>query len=285
MESNVLIVGGDSQIGLAIASELKSKNISYWKTTRREEDLGNKTLYLDLDKNVENWNPPEFISTVIFCATVKPKEKQNSGLNTLNNSSTILLAKKFQSQGSFVIFLSTNSVYDGSVAFTNSTVEVCPRNNYGFDKAVTEKELIGLGDNISILRISKVVTSNMPIFLSWIHSWGEGKPVFPFDDMVMAPISISFVVILVLTIMKNKIKGIVQASADRDITYSEAAFYLAEQLGIEKSLISPSSYINAGISFSPAHTTLDSVRLKNDLLIDPPSPFEAIDEFLTHIKN
>jgi len=65
------------------------------------------------------------------------------------------VTERLQVQGSFVIFLSSNQVFDGTTPYRHSDEAVCPLNEYGRQKAAFENWLLGRSKPAAILRLTK----------------------------------------------------------------------------------------------------------------------------------
>jgi dTDP-4-dehydrorhamnose reductase len=104
----------------------------------------------------------------------------------------------------------------------------------------------------------------------------------PFSDMVMAPVPLSLAAGAIAQMLIRRVPGVVQVSADRDVTYAEVAYYLSGRVRSSPGLVRPLTTAEAGYPrlFAPAHTTLDTTRLREELRLKPPDVWSAIDESL-----
>ncbi|NJM59216.1 MAG: sugar nucleotide-binding protein [Oscillatoriales cyanobacterium RU_3_3] len=284
-QTNVLlIVGADSSIGQALAARLRSGGKPVLETTRRRETLTETRIFLDLtqEKEIENWNPPAQIETAYLCAAVtslaqcNQDSMQSAEVNVRN---TISLARNLISRGTFVVFLSTNQVYDGSIPFRKADDRVCPQNEYGRQKAEAEKHLLALGNLVSIARFTKVLNHNVPLFQRWIQELRNNRPIHPFLDMVMAPVPLFFAVDVLSRLAELRLPGIIQVSGEQDITYDRVAYYITRQIGANLELVKPIKSKEAGLhpEFVPLHTTLDTTQLRVQLGLETPNVWSVID--------
>ena len=58
-KKRVLIIGGDSVIAHGLCAKLNQYDIDLIATTRRAKQISKKKLFLDLEKDAENWVTPE----------------------------------------------------------------------------------------------------------------------------------------------------------------------------------------------------------------------------------
>ena len=147
-----------------------------------------------------------------------------------------------------MVFPSTNLVFDGCEAFRRSDEPVSPRAEYGRQKAAAERGLLGLApEQAAIVRLTKVLDPEDPLLNGWIAALRRGEPVHPFRDKVMAPVSLSSTVKVLLGVAQARLRGISQYSAARDISYVDAALALCRELGIPTPLIEPLDSASAGL--------------------------------------
>jgi dTDP-4-dehydrorhamnose reductase len=116
----------------------------------------------------------------------------------------------------------------------------------------------------------------------WQRALNNGEVIHPFKDMVISPVPLNFVVTGLKRIIELRLPGIVQISGEKDITYADAAYYVADKIGARKHLVQPVNSLEAGIpaESAPSHTTLDTSRLRAELGLDPPDVWTTIDSMI-----
>lgn len=286
-DSSILIVGGDSSIGQSLKHALEGGGQRVLETTRHTLKVSATKLFLDLSQDERNWTlPPIPAKTAVICAAITSLEKCQTiaeSSRLVNVANTVALAKRLLDSGTFVIFLSSNAVFDGETPFAKSSSPVNSQTEYGRQKSETEKKLLALDDRVAIVRLSKVITPNMPLFLGWIRQLRQGKVIHPILNMVMSPVWVGCVVEVLKMLSDKQLSMLVHFSANQDITYYETASYLAIKLGLDQDLISPISSADKGIHAPPKFTTLDCSEMEG-LGYDAPTPLEALDRFLEHCR-
>ena len=97
--------------------------------------------------------------------------------------------------------------------------------------------------------------------------------------MGMAPVSLNLVTDLLVRAGAAGMAGILQVSADRDITYEAAALHLAARLGVARERVQavPSCDMTEPL---PRHTTLDTPRLRQELGLEAPPATAALDSLI-----
>jgi dTDP-4-dehydrorhamnose reductase len=278
----ILVVGGDSMIGAALVGRLERAGKSVVSTTRRRETTGSSRLFLDLSGDVDEWELPARVSVAVLCAGVtKIEECQRDPASTshINVVSTVKLARRLTAAGAFTVYLSTNQVFDGSMARRRPHDLPSPQTEYGKQKAQVEREIAALGsDAVSIVRLTKVFGSKPQLLEGWINSLRHGDVIHPFRNMLISPVSLDFVVSALERVIDRRLPGILHVSGDTEISYAEVAYYLAKKLGIAAHLVQPVDSIEAGIpaAAAPRHTSLDTTRLSAELELEPPNVWTAI---------
>lgn len=262
--SDVLIVGCQGLIGRALADTCEREGIRWVGTARSPQSK--KVYALDLASSPEKWSLPELGKVAILCAAetkVSHCETNPESTHRINVTQTVALAQWLWKQGVSVVFLSTNLVYDGSKPDFTPSAKTVPQTQYGAQKAECEKLLQAAIPALAIVRLTKVVHEGFAVFCDWIQSLRGGEVIHPFHDMQFSPIPLSGVLDELKQLIVGFRAGVFQLSGDRDVSYSEAAFLLAETLGFDVALVQPVSARERGISVSqcPTYTTLSPYRV------------------------
>jgi dTDP-4-dehydrorhamnose reductase len=281
-DQQILVVGADGMMGRRLVTAFEREGKSVWGTTRNPMTVEGKRVYLDLASDVDHFEPPFLgAGTAILCAantTIDQCQREPWATRRVNVDNTVALAKKFLEAGMFVIFPSSNTVFDGCSAFPTARDVPNPPHEYGRQKADAEKQLLRMGKSTAVIRFSKIIAPNMPLLSGWIRGLLSGEAVHPFSDAVMAPISAVFATELVCRVATYQHPGVTQASATHDISYASAAKYLATKIAADINLIKPISCKNVGLSGFPDHATLDTTELVK-LGLEAPVPTRALDQF------
>lgn len=283
--SRHLIVGGDGLIGRGLRDRLLGSGEVVFTTTRQFSQCSNTNLFLDLSQDVASWLPPQPIDVAYLCAAVSSLERCRTDpvySYSINVTGTVAIAKTFVEQGTFVIFLSSNAVYDGRLPYRRAEEPVCPTTEYGKQKAETEQQLLALGDRVSIVRFAKVLAPNNPLLNNWRRSLQNGEIIRPFSDLAIAPISLTFAIEVLQRIARCRLPGIVQVSGPCDVTYEQVARYLQEQLNANPNLVEAIAAAEAGLPLEviPQYTTLDTTRLQTELRLITPAFGATLDSIL-----
>ena len=280
--SSHLIIGVDGLIGNSIYQHLVVGKHNVIGTTRRKTKKKGAHHHLDLSEDVSDWQCPESVDTCIFCASVTNLElceENPSETNAINIDATLSIIEKLGKENIHVIYLSTNLVFNGTKPFNRPDDKTYPETEYGRQKAVVEKYLRDYYSDYTIVRISKILYHNFPLFASWCESLMNGEIIHPFADKVISPVPLGFIVNVLKEIIEKKPTGIFQISGECDVSYAQAALWGAEKLGYELSLIDPISVAQSDYSgHVPDDTTLNIERLVSELAMTPPTVRSTIQQ-------
>lgn len=281
-----LVIGADGVLGRSISEQLRSLGHCVIETKRLPAD-GNPPL--DIATMAASWPLPPNLTAAYFCAAVTSQHECRTAFKrayAVNVTGTVVLIRRLVDSGVFVVFPSTNLVFDGSRPHVPAEAATCPRTAYGQMKAEVEANVLAFGGGVGVVRLTKVVHGALPIFSEWRTSFRRGLELRPFHDMVFAPLAISDAASVLINVGQQQAHGITQASAQDDISYAQACHFLARRLGVPESHVRPVSWQESGMHFEhvPAHTTLDTSRAEQFCGFSTPTARAVLEEAL-HIPN
>lgn len=269
-----LIVGADGLVGRALFTHFKQAGERVIGTTRRKASVDESRVYLDLDEDIEDWALSQPVDVAIICGGVTKLDacRQDSQSSARVNVEGIpALAKKLAARGSFVVYLSTNQVFDGSEPHHRPDDPLSPVTEYGRQKAEAERLIGRLGERVAIVRFTKILEPKNPLLSAWSEKLRNGQTIHPFSDMRMAPVPLACAVSVLRLVVDRRLAGIIQVSGADDLSYAEAACIGAQSVKADLRLVEPVKASQLSYrEFIPAHTTLSIDRLRSVLGIEPP---------------
>jgi dTDP-4-dehydrorhamnose reductase len=277
----LLIVGGDSLVGGVLAGHFADHGWTVSTTTRRRGPAAAGHLHLDLaDPNPDALaNLPAADAAVLVAAVsrIGDCETAPEASWNVNVVGTLRVAEALAERGSHLILLSSDKVFDGSRPRRRRQDTVCPACEYGRQKAAAETGVLGLGDRGAVLRLSKVLEPSLDLLAGWRAELAAGRPIAPFHDLYLAPVTATLVARLVRRIAADRAAGIFQCTGREDRSYVDLARRLADDLGADPSLVAPTSCHQAGLpeAARPCHTTLEMTEEQARWGLTPP-PFDAV---------
>jgi dTDP-4-dehydrorhamnose reductase len=288
-----LIIGIDSTLGTALQEELLIAGWDVFGSTRRKEKLGSQNsclhpaacprdparshnahsnlnnqqtsstqniFFLDL-ADLSDFHFSTKVDVVFLCASITKITscRDDPSCHRINVDAQVELAKYFINQGVHVIFLSSSAVFDGKKTGYTIKDATCPVTAYGESKAIAEQKLLELANNVSIVRLSKVLTPNYPLIMKWLEELKAGRSIEPFNDLYLSPVAIKIVTMCLREIADGMLFGIIHLSGEEDVSYSFIAQCLADLIKAKPTLIRPKSVLSANgfASETLRYTSLD----------------------------
>ena len=253
-----LIVGGNSVIGKALGNYWEKNNIDFHSSTRNL-GLSSKTKpFIDLE-NLDLANLDCSYDSVVLCAAMSKLdqcEKHPNRTREINVINTFKLAQRLSDSGAMILFLSTNQVFDGKIPFRKINDEKKPINEYGNQKSETE-DLMARLEQYSILRLTKVIYPELPLFRQWFDCLSNSIEIKAFTDMKFSPVDINVVVHMIDDLLIKRKNGVYHCLCDVDVSYYDYAVNFAQQYGFSKDLVLKDSYKNKNFPFAtPKFTSL-----------------------------
>ncbi|MFO0967403.1 MAG: sugar nucleotide-binding protein [Gemmataceae bacterium] len=280
-----LIIGGDSKVGQALHGRYHAEGLPVIATSRRSEQTSHVSL--DLAEDPARWRLPDDVGVVFLCAAVTRLETcrtQPDASAKVNVHAPLHLARTLHARGAFIVFLSTNQVFDGTKPYRRVDEPVCPQSEYGRQKAELERRLLELGAGVAVVRFTKILEPHVPLFEQWKTELRQGHVIEPFSDMVQAPVPLAFAVRSLASVAEERRSGFFHVSGERDMSYAEMGLAAAHAVGAKPSLVRPKRAVDSGIAPEnlPKHTTL-CTRSLDRLGLRAPEVERTVREALTGV--
>jgi dTDP-4-dehydrorhamnose reductase len=278
-----LIIGGDSNLGKALKLRLERDGWDIWTTTRRPQNLTNKSLFLDLLNPELSWCTERF-DTVWFLAAQanqlfckeNPKESY-----IINVESPIQIMTILGKTGTHIIFPSTSLVFSGNKPFPTIDDPIEPVGEYAIHKSIVERFLNEVSFiKKTIIRFSKVLDKENGLLKQWVNSLLQGHTIHPLIDLNFSPISLTTATEVLARIGIHKSYGIMQISNQEQCSYVDFIYGLAKHLNLKIELIHSRTIMDLNLQdvFCPKYSTLDSRLVLSEIGINSPTIEQTISE-------
>jgi dTDP-4-dehydrorhamnose reductase len=276
----ILIVGGDGIIGGALERKLAVMGHDVAVTTRHRERVTEGTVFLDLARPHVALPPAKY---AVICAAMtrfNDCREMPELARQINVTAPVALCADLISRGTRVILLSTSAVFDGRTPHVDASKPPSPRSVYGRLKADAERGVLALGENASVLRLTKVLSRETGILAQWVGELKSGRNIQAFDDHRFCPITLDNALDTIAALIEGGESGIYQVSGSADISFVEAARHLATRIGVPLQRVTAVNAEECGVpadEITP-FTSLDTSRLSALTGFVPPQPYVVIDK-------
>jgi len=287
MSSSCLVVGGTGTIGSALAALMAERGIDFWITSRqRRARRFDKVISLDL-ADASGQMLPVKPRAAFLCAastSILDCESNAQTTNRTNVVGNVAIARQLLEAGTFVIFLSSSAVFDGSEICPEERAPQSQNTEYGRQKAEAERQLMDLDGgrgNVAIVRITKAFSPDTPLIRRFVQHISRGERFGAFADLYISPVSLRYVVESLLEIERRRIGGIFHLSGSVELSYADFARRLAMELGVSPDLVRDSSVDQSPspVLYRPRHPALGMAQTEKKVGLAP----EPIDATLANL--
>lgn len=278
-----LIIGADGLIGSMLRRDWCKHGFSVAATSLRPLADNQGAVILDLSQPAVMWPDLPRCRVAVIAAAITNLEQcrqQPAATREVNVAQTVRLAERLAEQGAFVVFISSNLVFDGTRPCRQPAERVCPVSEYGRQKAEAEAALLKLGERCAVVRLTKVFHGDLGLIKAWREQLRKGQIIRPFSDYLCAPITLDCVTEAIRLVAQSSRSGIWQVSASEDISYAEIAAQLAGCGGFDAALVQPTTAPRDKSEHLPRFTTLDTRQLEETFDFHIPSARQTVEAIL-----
>lgn len=162
----------------------------------------------------------------------------------INVTNSVRLVGILMEAGAFVVYPSSNAVFEGATGRCNESSRPSAISEYGRQKADAEQAMLRLVDRtprqsgLAVVRLTKVVTAK-GLVGQWLETLRTGGDVEAATNLLLSPISLQFGVRCLTGIAAARRGGIYHLSGEGVVSYFEFALGLARALGAASAQVKP----------------------------------------------
>jgi dTDP-4-dehydrorhamnose reductase len=288
----ILVTGSSGLIGTQLTKDLlKTETIfSVYNTSIPTYGI---PINLDItqDKQVskvlEEINPDVIVH--LAALTDVDKCQENYDLSYKINTKPCKIISKFaEKNNTFLIYVSTDYVFDGQHGLRKESHLTNPQTIYGKTKLEGENIIKNSKNPWCIIRTSTPfgVHSKKKSFLVWVtESLLAGKTIQIVDDQFTSPVYIPHFSEMLQEIISKKITGLFHLSGNTRISRYDLAVLLAQNLELNSKLIIPVKIADMNWKSSrPSDCSLDLAKISSLLENKPKDISETINLFISDLK-
>ena len=263
----VFITGGSGLLGSKIAEIAIDKEYEVYSGyySHKPEfgeavkfDLSNPESITGVIRKVE----PDAIIHSAALTDVDKCEVEKELAYKINVEGTKVVAEMAKKVGAFMVYISTDYVFDGSKGMYKEEDETNPINYYGYTKLLGEKYC----QNFCIARTcviygAKPASGKVNFALWLINKLEKGESVKIVTDQYITPTLNTNLAKMLLEVAERKITGIFHLAGATRVSRFEFAKEIARVFGLDESLIIPSKMDEINwIAKRPRDSSLDVSR-------------------------
>ena len=239
--------------------------------------------------SVFNEKNPDVVIHLGAMTDVDLCESENLSATEINAKSTEIIANECSKQNSFLIYLSTDYVFDGNSGMYKETDTTNPIGYYGKSKLDGEISVQNSSADYCIARTSTPfgLHSKKKSFPVWIIENLEQKnQINVLTDQITSPTYIPNLSKMLIEIAERKITGILHVSGASNMSRYDMACKIANKLNYDQSLLKQSTMNEMNwIAKRPKNSSLDVSKAISTLHEKPQTIEESIELFASTIKS
>lgn len=208
---------------------------------------------------------------------------------SVNATATGFLAAACQNLKSFIIYVSTDYVFDGEHGNYGEDDPPNPINVYGKSKLAGEQETVRRSGDFCIARTSVVFgwgRKHRPNFATWVYEkLREGQKIKVVTDQFATPTLNSNLARMLLEVAERRMNGVFHFSGSTRVSRYEFAVLLARKFGFDETLLTPVKADETNwTARRPFDSSLNTARAQKTLAHKPATLTEVLGEFAEDVE-
>lgn len=289
-----LVTGSAGLIGSQLVSNLEQSGqtvYSCYNDTKPSHGIPVKLNLLNIQEistTLQQFQPDVIIHLAAL-TDVEKCELEPKLAYSINTKATEEIVKEADRIGCFLIYLSTDYVFDGKKGMYIENDSTNPINQYGKTKLNGEKAVEKCKSPWTIIRTSTPFGSHstkktFPIWV--IENFQKNKTLSVLEDQFTSPTYVSNLTEMILDIISHNLVGFFHLSGSTRISRYEFAKMIAEKLNLDTSLLKPVK-INemSWKARRPLDSSLDVSKANLILNKKPLSIEDSLHDYLPQLKD
>lgn len=242
-----LVTGSTGLIGSQLVFDLEQSGRTVYSCYNTAKPSHGIPIKLDL-LNIQEISTtlqkfqPDVIIHLAALTDVEKCELEPKLAYSINTKATEKIAKEAERIGCFLIYLSTDYVFDGKNGMYKENDPTNPINQYGKTKLNGEKAVEECKSPWAIMRTSTPFGnhSTKKTFPIWIiENLQKNKTISILEDQFTSPTYVPNLTEMILDIMSHNLVGFFHLSGSTRISRYEFAKMIVEKLNLDTSLLKP----------------------------------------------
>lgn len=288
-----LVTGSSGFVGRQISKDLAESSQVFSCFHKTRPDIGTPVL-MDITRTDDIENAIQKIKpdVIIHCAAmadVNQCEKEKDLARSINVKATETIARQAAKIRSFLVYISTDYVFDGKHSMRKESDETNPVNYYGMTKLEGEQKVQEVASKWCIARTC-VPYGTHPTrknFLTHVLEALQKRQEFPAPvDQHICPTYLPNLSRMIIEMGTRQIAGIIHLAGSTRVSRYDMAVMISEKLGLDQALLKPvkMSEMKNWTAKRPHDTSLDTSKAYKILKEKPLGIEEGLDLYIKEIR-
>ena len=289
----VLVTGSAGLVGQQVVKDLSNTHQVFSCYNKLKPEYGD-SVKMDL-KNCEmissilTEKKPDIVIHLGAMTGVDLCEKEKTSASEINTKATEIIAKECSKLNSFLVYVSTDYVFDGNLGMYKEDDVTNPLGFYGKSKLEGEKVVQNFSTNWCIARTSTPfgLHPTKKSFPMWvIENLQKQKQIDVLIDQFTSPTYIPNLSRMLIEISERRITGIIHTAGASKISRYQMASMVSDKLNLDSTLLKQIS-INkmTWVAQRPKDSSLDVSRASSILNEKPQKIDQSLNLFIDEMKS
>ena len=287
-----LVTGSAGLVGQQVVKDLSKSNQVFSCYNESKPEYGD-SVKMDL-KNYEMVSSilteikPDVVIHLGAMTGVDLCEKEKTSASEINTKATEIIAKECSKLNSFLVYVSTDYVFDGNFGMYKEDDVANPLGFYGKSKLEGEKAVQNFSTNWCIARTSTPfgLHPTKKSFPMWvIENLQKQKQIDVLIDQFTSPTYIPNLSRMLIEISERRITGIIHAAGASKISRYQMASMVSDKLNLDGTLLKQISMNKMKwVAQRPKDSSLDVSRASSILNEKPQKIDQSLNLFIDEMK-
>ena len=288
-----LVTGSAGLVGRQVVKDLSVTHEVFSCYNKSKPEFGIPTkmdlLNYEMISNVLSEKNPDIVIHLGAMTGVDLCEKEKIFASEINTKATEIIAKECSKLNAFLVYVSTDYVFDGNLGMYKEDDIVNPLGFYGKSKLEGEKVVQNFSTNWCIARTSTPfglhpTKKSFPIWV--IENLQKQKQIDVLIDQFTSPTYIPNLSRMLIEISERHITGIIHAAGASKISRYEMASLVSDKLNLDGTLLKQIS-INKmeWVAQRPKDSSLNVSRASSILNEKPQKIGQSLNLFIDEMKS
>ena len=286
-----LVTGSAGLIGNQLVNDLEKSGEIVYSCYNNVKPLYGIPIQLDL-LDLEGIHKifkkiqPDIVIHSAALTDVEKCELEQKLANSLNVTATEVIAKEVEQIGSYLMYISTDYVFDGNQGLYKETDLRNPLSNYGKTKLSGEKIIQDITSRWSIIRTSTPFGQHplKKTFPAWVYeNLKINKKINILENQLTSPTYVPNLSEMILEIISRRLEGFFHLAGSTKISRFEFAKMIATKFDLNLSLLNPVKIDSMPWkAIRPIDSSLDISKINTMLKIKPYTISQSLDDYASN---